>query len=137
MHKAYKPKTLTRLLRRRRGDKNIVNYRCKLSKVPDYEFSKHRAGLIFKKNWPFTRLVNHHLLEMKEKGILDRYFRPYDKTTKETCDNEVLIRPVLNVPHPVSLYTTVFLFLVISGGFLCSFGVFLLELISKNRCGEM
>ena len=111
-------------------------YPCKLNKVPDYYYQKTKAGMIFKKNWPFTRLLNYHLLVMKEKGILDRYFRPYEEITKQTCEKEVKIRSSLNVVDPVSLYTTVFLCLVISGGLLCSLVIFIVELIAKNRCFE-
>ena len=117
--------------------KTLVHYPCKIKKVPNYYYKKNIAGMIFKKNWPFTRLLNYHLLIMKEKGIMNRYFQPYEKTTDETCKNEIRIRSTLNVVDPVSLYTTVVLFLVISGGLLCSLGVFVVELIAKARCVEM
>ena len=117
--------------------KTLAHYPCKIKKVPNYYYKKNIAGMIFKKNWPFTRLLNYHLLIMKEKGIMNRYFQPYEKTTDETCKNEIRIRSTLNVVDPVSLYTTVVLFLVISGGLLCSLGVFVVELIAKARCVEM
>ena len=101
---------------------------CKLLKIPNYENENSRTGMIFRKNWPFTRLLNHNLLMMKEKGIMHQYLYPYERGTDQLCENEVKIRSVLHVPHPVSLYTTVFLFLIISGGFLCSLGILLMEL---------
>ena len=74
---------------------------------------------------------------MKEKGIMHRYFQPYEKTNDETCKNEIRIRSTLNVVDPVSLYTTIVLFLIISGGLLCSLVVFVVELIAKARCVKM
>ena len=109
------------------------HYPCKITKVPHYEHSKYRAGMIFKKNWPFTPLLNYHMLIMKEEGIMDRYFRPYEKKNEKLCDNEVKIRSILKLPQPVSLYTTVFLFLIISSGFLCAIGLLVIEMI-ENKC---
>ena len=119
----------------------IENYRgyypCKLKKVKNYVYRATRAGIIFKKNWPFTRLLNHYLLKMREKGILDRYFHPYAKTTKETCGTKVKILSELNAPHPASLYTTVFIFLIISGGLLCAATFYVIELVvSKTANGN-
>ena len=85
--------------------------------------------MIFKKNWPFTRLMNYYLLEMKEKGILDRYYYAYERNTTKSCEEEIKIRPTLKVPHPISLHTTISIFIVLFTGFLFSLVLFVLELV--------
>ena len=45
------------------------HYPCRLEAVRR-EYRKIDNGMVYQKNWPFTRLFNHHLLILKERGIL-------------------------------------------------------------------
>ena len=44
------------------------HYPCRLEAVRR-EYRKIDNGMVYQKNWPFTRLFNHHLLILKERGI--------------------------------------------------------------------
>ena len=92
------------------------HFPCMVSDIPHYQHSKSSQGMIFKKNWPFTELFNYYLLIMKEKGIMDRFFQPYIKSTEETCPEYQRMRPILKAPKAVENHTVFFLYLILSTG---------------------
>ena len=102
-------------------------YPCNLAHVERHN-SKQSGGMLYKKNWPYTKLLSHHLLKMKESGLLDRLFGPYIKHIQQTCPTQQIIRPVLQKPKPVSVNTTFCLYLIIAAG-LC--GAFILLVIEN------
>ena len=90
------------------------HYPCSISHIPTgYQNTKENGGFIFKQNWPFTDLINHYLLIMKEKGVLHRFHQPYITTTKTICPNDQIIRPVLKIPKSVGINKTVVLYLIL------------------------
>ena len=44
---------------------------CHFSKI-DEEYTNIGVGFIFQKNWPFTQVINYHMLKMLEDGSLER-----------------------------------------------------------------
>ena len=46
----------------------MPEYPCQLASVP-VDYRKIGNGLIFQKDWPYTRLFNKHLNEVLERGI--------------------------------------------------------------------
>ena len=46
----------------------MAEYPCQLASVP-VDYRKIGNGLIFQKDWPYTRLFNKHLNEVLERGI--------------------------------------------------------------------
>ena len=91
------------------------------------------VGMIFKKNWPYTKLFNFHLLMMKESGMLDQMLQKYKENLKATCPNEKRISIILKKFVPTGIEKTIFLYIVITGGFLISFIVFISEVYDKYR----
>ena len=109
------------------------HYPCKLSNIKSYQQNnKQTMGMVFKKNWPFTKLVNYHLLKMKEIGTLDRLYEPYLKTTRKSCPHEQLIRHIISKPKPVGTNTTFTLYLVVFSGILCAFICMFIEILYKK-----
>ena len=46
----------------------MAEYPCQLASVP-VDYRKIGNGLMFQKDWPYTRLFNKHLNEVLERGI--------------------------------------------------------------------
>ena len=78
------------------------------------------VGMIFKKNWPYTKLFNFQLLIMKENGMLDRILLDYKKRIKASCPDEHRIRIILKKFTPMGTEKTVFLYIIILAGLLFS-----------------
>ena len=92
-------------------------YPCIIEVVKEKErHVDYNAGMIFKKNWEFTSLINYHLLRMKEDGSLKRYLNPYEKNIRKLCPDDQIIRPVLKVPKPASLASTYLLYMIMALG---------------------
>lgn len=104
------------------------HYPCSLFHVRNQHKSfKQSNGWIFKRHWQYTTFFNYHLLIMKEKGVMDKLFQPYLKTTKEPCSDQLHIRPLLRRPKAVGLNTTVSGYVIVFTGLICSAIVLLLE----------
>ena len=110
------------------------HYPCRLSNIKNYKRdSKQQIGMIFKKNWPFTKLLNYHLLIMKENGMLDHIFETYLKTTKKTCSNEQIIHSIITTPTPVGTDTTLSLYLLVFLGFVLASLALLVEIFHHTH----
>lgn len=84
--------------------------------------------MIFKKNWPFTGLLNYHLLLMKEKGVIERLKNFHLKSkTKASCPDEHTIHQVLKKPRPVGIGQFVSLYLIMGIGLLGSMILLVME----------
>merc|ERR1711862_1006466 len=60
------------------------HYPCRLEAVRR-EYRKIDNGMVYQKNWPFTRLFNHHLLILKERGILVQIQNVHMDYKEEDC----------------------------------------------------
>ena len=87
------------------------------------------SGLIFTKNWPFTKLFNYHLLRMKEEGILDRLLLPYINKIQKSCPGDRKIRSAIKDPTPIESEKILFLYVILSMGFSISLILLLFEFI--------
>ena len=59
-------------------------YPCKMKDVgKDYE--KLSSGILYSKNWAFTKLFNHQMLKLQEEGILDQIYHKYLKKPRNKC----------------------------------------------------
>ena len=112
------------------------HFPCNIAHIPNgYQKSNQNGGFIFRKNWPFTGLINHYLLIMKEKGVLHRFHQPYITKTKTICPSDQIIRPMLTIPKSVGINTTVVLYLILLLGFLCASILLLIEkLVFQKYC---
>ena len=125
------------LLDSREGLISNPNYPCNI----DYIKSTPKdailtVGMIFKKNWPYTKLFNFHLLQMRESGMLDHILHKYKKKIKTTCPNEQRISIVLKKFTPVGMEKTIFLYILISLGLFFSSVVLISELYIMNEYGK-
>ena len=112
--------------------KQSKHFPCTITHVHGYKRDqKETGGMVFKKNWAYTRFLNYHLLVMKEKGILDRLFEPYLKVTKKSCPKQQTIRHVINKPRPVGLNTTFSLYLLVLTGFIGAAMCLMVELVPQ------
>ena len=97
--------------------KYLEYYPCIIEVVKEKEHHvDYNAGMIFKKNWEFTGLINYHLLRMKEDGSLKRYLNTYEKSIRKLCPDDQIIRPVLKIPKPASLESTFLLYIIMALG---------------------
>ena len=94
------------------------------------------VGMIFKKNWPYTKLFNFHLLQMRESGMLDHILQKYTKNIKTTCPDEQRISVVLKKFTPVGMEKTIFLYVLILAGLFFSSIVFISELYIIKEYGK-
>ena len=106
------------------------HYPCTLKHIKNWnQNNRETLGMTFKKNWQFTRFINYHILVMKEIGMLDRLFEPYLRTTKTTCQDEQIIRPIVKIPNPVGIDTTFSLYLLVLVGSVCAMMSLLIEIV--------
>ena len=85
------------------------------------------SGMMFKKDWPFTELLNFHLLIMKETGVLDRLLEPHMRIITRSCPNEVIIRPKMTKPNQIAANKIFFLYVILLSGVILALVLFLLE----------
>ena len=103
------------------------NFPCSIKDVKNVgKVAIRNDGMIFRKNWPFTKLFNFQLLKMKEKGVLDRLLVPYLDEIKSSCPEDQIIRPILKRPAPIGIDKTICLYFILAAGFI--FAVFWLLL---------
>ena len=109
------------------------HYPCSLIHITTkYRGNKQSFGMIFKKNWQYTNVINYHLLLLKEKGLMDKLFQPYLTSTKKSCPDQQLIRQYINKPKPVGINTTVSSYLIVLAGMICALIILFLEFF-KNK----
>ena len=118
-----------------------ISRRLHVSTLHDYIKSTPKdailtVGMIFKKNWPYTKLFNFHLLQIRESGMLDHILHKYKKNIKTTCPNEQRISIVLKKFTPVGMEKTIFLYILISLGLFFSSVVLISELYIMNEYGK-
>jgi hypothetical protein len=107
------------------------HYPCSLLEIRNnYQGNKQSAGMIFKKNWPYTNLFNYYLLIMKENGLMDKLYQPYLTTTKKSCPDQQRIRQFINKPKPIGVNTTISGYLIVFVGVIFALIVLLLELLN-------
>ena len=75
-----------------------------------------------RKDLEFNDLIDHVLLKMKNAGIHDAVMKRYDGNNVENCGKR-------EKGSPLSISTTVFVFLVLITGFILSIFFFLVEFI--------
>ena len=109
------------------------HYPCSLLNIKNYRRdNKQSMGLIYKKNWPFTRFLNYHLLSLKEIGMMDRLYEPYLMSTRKSCLDDRIIRPVIKMPKPVGTNITFSLYLIILLGFVCALVLLMIEIVCQK-----
>ena len=110
------------------------NYPCNLDYARRTERNGNpiNAGMLFRKNWPFTKLLNFHLLIMKETGALDRLLEPYISLIKKSCPNEVKIRPIMMKPKQIAAEKICFLCVVLLAGVILALISFVVEKLSHK-----
>lgn len=110
--------------------KDNENYPCKIDYIP--QANVVNAGMIFQKNWPFTKLFNYHLLRMKEEGILDRLLVEYMNRIKRSCDGDQRIRSVIKHPKPIESDKILFLYVILASGFLFAIFSLFVEMVYQR-----
>ena len=109
-------------------------YPCRLSDIRKAERSHQGiSGMIYRKDWPFKDLLNHHLLVMKQSGVMDKLFQPYLRKTRKICPNQQKIKAIINKPNPVSINATFSLYLLIFLGLIISFVCLSIEVICNRH----
>ena len=105
------------------------HYPCNLKEIKTYQRNNNEAeGMIFKKKWPFTGLLNYQLLIMKEKGVLERLRHLHFQTiVRKVCPNEHIIHQVYKEPKPVGAETFASLCLIMAIGLLAAIIFLMLE----------
>ena len=67
------------------------HYPCRIQSVKR-DYRKIDNGMIYQKNWPFTRLFNFHLFKMHERGVLGQIQNKHLETFN------VVISPISLIP---------------------------------------
>ena len=97
----------------------LPEWSCGISSVK-VDYRPITNGLIFRKNWPFTELINHHLLILKERGHLEEIRKRYLGHSELDCNTRTV--------EPATITTTFSLYILMITGLLSSFISFLFEL---------
>ena len=102
----------------------------RIADIKEIERKNHgNMGIIYRKNWPFTDLINYHLLVMKERGLMDKLLEPYLRATRKLCSNQEKIKSIINKPSPVTINATFSLYLIQFLGLLISSFCFVIEVL--------
>ena len=89
-------------------------YPCRLFEIKQFNRKgQGNTGMVYRKDWPFKEFLNYHLLVMKETGLMDKLYEPFLKASKKSCQNQQMIRHVIDKPSPVSLSASFSLYLII------------------------
>ena len=109
------------------------HYPCYLDYIQSAPKStKVSAGMIFKHNWPYTKLLNFHLLTMKENGMFDRLLEPYMNRVKKPCPGDQKIRSVLKQPKPLEASKIVFLCTILLAGLVSASILLVVEILYQR-----
>ena len=107
---------------------------CHIADIKEIERKNQgNMGMIYRKNWPFTDLINYHLLVMKEHGVMDKLLEPYLRATRKLCSNQERIKSIINKPTPVTINATFLLYLIQFFGLLISSFCFVIEVLRHRR----
>ena len=107
---------------------------CHIADIKEIERKNQgNMGMIYRKNWPFTDLINYHLLVMKEHGVMDKLLDPYLRATRKLCSNQERIKSIINKPTPVTINATFSLYLIQFFGLLISSFCFVIEVLRHKR----
>ena len=97
---------------------------CRLSKI-DEEYMVVGTGFVFQKQWPFTKLMNHYILQMIEDGRIERL-------KKRWLPNRILCKPDdLKPSNVLDIFT---LCIMLSIGGIIAAVAFLIELWTSKCC---
>ena len=102
-------------------------YPCKVRDVGQ-DYGKVRAGTVFPKDWPYTKLFNYNFLRLQEEGILEIIRNKYIPTKVKKCGNHGRNMSQSNLFETLSA----FLFLAFAQGI--AFLVFIVEWLSRRDC---
>ena len=105
-------------------------YPCNLSKIRGFSWKAHQSGMIFKKNWHLTEFFNHHLLVMKETGLMERVYQRHLKKTSNSCPDDYNIKKSVKEPRPVGINKTFSLYIALVIGIATSLLLLLVEKLS-------
>ena len=112
---------------------NTSHYPCKLLQISGSFRKSVPSGMLFKKNWQWTDLFNHHLMMMKESGLMDRLYHRNMKRSSQSCPNEIHINRIVKKPTPVDENKTFSLYLALAIGFATSLVLLLAEKLSIRQ----
>lgn len=94
------------------------HYPCQIEAVRR-QYRKIDNGMVFQKHWPFTKLFNHYLLKLRERGVLHQIQSNYLHYTKEDCGQ--------SQPREVGLVNIVSLLTLLISGLLLATAIFACE----------
>ena len=77
------------------------HYPCKLAEIKGPSRKAGSIGLLFQKGWPWTDFFNHHLLRMKESGLMERLYQINMKKPCISCPGEHTIHRTDKEPKPI------------------------------------
>ena len=100
-------------------------YPCKVRDAGQ-DYGKVRAGTVFPKDWPYTKLFNYNFLRLQEEGILEIIRNKYVPTKVKKCGNHGRNMSQSNLFETMSA----FVFLALAQG-LASL-VFIVEWLSRR-----
>ena len=89
------------------------DYPCKLSSVAK-DVYRLNTGMIYQKNWPYTRLLNQHILKLKEDGIIDMLLNRHFEQRKMLCDKA-------HTRTPTKIQDAIGSFIILGIGMIVSF----------------
>ena len=100
------------------------HYPCRIQSVKR-DYRKIDNGMIYQKNWPFTRLFNFHLFKMHERGVLRQIQNKHLEYGKTDCG--------LSEPRTIGLINCATLAVLLVIGYILAFLTFILEFCSRKR----
>ena len=100
-------------------------YPCKIKSIGK-DYVPLSSGLLYSKGWRYTKLFNHHMLKLQERGILDLIYNKYKRKKKSTCSNKNE-----NISHS-NIFETISAFTFLGAFYAISFIVFLVESLGKR-----
>ena len=100
-------------------------YPCKIKSVGK-DYVPLSSGILYSKDWPYTKLINHHMLKLQERGILDLIYNKYKRKKKSTCSNKNE-----NISHS-NILETISAFAFLGAFYSISLIIFLVEWLGKR-----
>ena len=102
------------------------DYPCKLAAV-NKNLGLVGTGMVYQKNWPYTKLLNLHMLKLKEDGIIDLLLNKYfNKKDNVLCGPK-------HTHLPMEIRDTILLFTLLAVGQFISIIVIILECMNHRR----
>ena len=99
------------------------HYPCRIQSVKR-DYRKIDNGMIYQKNWPFTRLFNFHLFKMHERGVLRQIQNKHLEYSKTDCG--------LSEPRTIGLVNVASLAVLLTIGYVLAVLTFILEFCSQK-----